>query len=67
MSAQNSGKRWTTKDVELLRKLAAENTPTRIMALKLKRSEKAVYAKAATIQLSLRPNNQSPYGTKKKK
>jgi hypothetical protein len=54
---------WTDEDVALLRKLVPENTPTRIIALKLRRTEAAIYAKAAELGLSLKPTNQSPYGS----
>lgn len=61
----NSGKLWTSPQVQQLRKLAAENTPTRVIALKLERTPAAIQAKAHEIDLSLKPTNQSPYGTKK--
>lgn len=60
------GTQWTSEDVALLRKLAKENTPTRICALKLKRTEQAVYSKASELGLSLDPPNQSPYGLMKR-
>lgn len=46
--------------------LAAKNTPTRVIGLKLGRSESAVYSKASEKSISLKPTNQSPYGTKKR-
>jgi hypothetical protein len=53
---------WTVSDVELLRALVAGNTPTRVIGLKLGRSERAIRRKAETLRLSLKPANQSPYG-----
>lgn len=61
-SERNSGAPWSDDDVEQLKKLAAENTPTRVIGLKLGRTEDAVYAKASELGISLKPTNQSPYG-----
>lgn len=58
----NHGKSWSSSDVQKLRDLADGNTPTRIMALKLKRTEDAVYSKASDEGVSLKPTNQRPYG-----
>lgn len=62
----NHGKPWTDKDVKALEKLADGNTPTRVAALKLGRTPQAVQSKASEGGISLKPTNQSPYGTKKK-
>ena len=64
-STRNTGKQWTPPDVQQLRELASENTPTRVIGLKLGRSESAVYAKASQENISLRPTNQPPYGRRK--
>jgi hypothetical protein len=61
-STANTGKPWTSDEVAQLRKLAKENTPTRVMGLKLGRTEKSVRSKTQAIGLSLKPVNQSPYG-----
>jgi hypothetical protein len=42
------------------------NTPTRVLALHLGRTPAAVQQKASQENISLKPTNQSPYGTKKK-
>jgi hypothetical protein len=63
---ENHGKPWTKEQVKELKELAKQNTPTRVMALKLGRTSDAVEAKASEIRQSLKPTNQSPYGTKKK-
>lgn len=60
-SARNSGKPWTPDDERRLRELAAENTPTRVIGLKLGRTEAAVFAHASRIGVSLKPVNQSPF------
>jgi hypothetical protein len=65
MGPKNHYDPWTAAEVALLRLLARENTPTRIIALKLGRTEDAVRAKAAELGISLKPTNQSPYGTHK--
>ncbi len=62
---RNTGKPWSDDDVVHLRKLADENTPTRVIGLKLGRTERSVYSKASRIGLSLKPSNQSPYNRRK--
>lgn len=64
---KNSGKAWSAADQKTLRTLAAGNTPTRVIGLKMDRSEAAIRNQAAKQKTSLKPTNQSPYGTKKKK
>jgi hypothetical protein len=61
---RNSGKDWTRQDVQQLRELAAQNTPTRVIGLKLGRTEDAVRARASEEGVSLKPTNQSPYNRK---
>lgn len=58
---RNSGNRWSDSEVKDLKKLAKENTPTRVIGLKLGRTEGAVRSKAAEKHVSLKPTNQSPY------
>lgn len=58
---RNSGKEWTNTDRRELRKLARENTPTRVIGLKLGRTEAAVRSQASAEKISLKPTNQSPY------
>ena len=65
-STRNSGTSWFPQDVAQLNKLAQQNTPTRVIGLKLGRSESAVYSKAAEKGLSLKPVNQSPYNRRSK-
>lgn len=62
----NHGKTWTPTQVQQLQKLATQNTPTRVAGLKLQRTPVAIQAKASELGISLKPVNQSPYGTKKK-
>lgn len=64
-STRNSGMQWTRGDVSQLRQLAKKNTPTRVIGLKLGRTENAVRTKASEENISLKPTNQSPYGTRK--
>ena len=62
---ENSGKPWTPGQDAKLRKEAAGNTPTRVIALHLDRSEDSIRSRASALDVSLKPTNQSPYGTKK--
>jgi len=58
----NNGKPWTPSEVARLRQLAAENTPTRVIGLKLGRTPGAVQQEASNEGISLKPPNQRPYG-----
>jgi len=62
---KNHGKPWTNSDVQQLKQLAKANTSTRVLGVKLGRTPDAVQQKASAEQISLKPPNQSPYGTKK--
>lgn len=64
-STRNSGKRWSSEEVSRLAELADQNTPTRVIALRLGRSEDAVYKKASEEQVPLKPTNHSPYNRRK--
>ena len=64
-STRNSGTRWSGSDERQLRQLAHQNTPTRVMGLKLGRTPEAVQAKACDLRISLKPTNQSPYNRSK--
>jgi hypothetical protein len=57
-------KAWTPSTKQQLRHLAAQNTPTRVIELKLGRTPASVYSQAAKQGTSLEPHNQRPYGTK---
>lgn len=61
----NSRKQWTQNDIQQLQNLANQNTPTRVIALKLERTDDAVRAKASEEKISLKPTNQSPYNRHK--
>ncbi|UOY02455.1 hypothetical protein [Blastococcus sp. PRF04-17] len=60
-STRNTGKAWTPAAKTQLRQLAAGNTPTRVIGLKLGRTAAAVRNQAAKQGTSLKPTNQSPY------
>lgn len=64
-STRNNGKAWSNADKAALRNLARENTPTRVIGLKLGRSEQAVRSQAQRQGTSLKPTNQSPYNRRK--
>lgn len=61
----NNGKAWKPAEVKQLRELARENTPTRVIGLKLDRTPGAVQNKASEKNISLKPTNQSPYNRQK--
>ena len=62
---RNSGKPWTDNEIKQLKKLAAQNTPTRVIGLKLGRTEAAIRTKASEQNISLSPTNQPPYNRRK--
>lgn len=45
-STRNTGKAWSPSDQRALRDLARQNTPTRVIGLKLGRTEGAVQSQA---------------------
>lgn len=64
-STRNAGKVWSSAAKQQLGTLARQNTPTRVVGLKLGRTEDAVRAQASKQGVSLKPTNQSPYNRKK--
>jgi hypothetical protein len=60
-----SGQPWTKQDDAQLKQLAKENTPTRVMGIKLQRTPAAIASHASAIGISLKPTNQRPYGRQK--
>jgi hypothetical protein len=63
---RNTGKEWTDGEVKELKELAKQNTPTRVIGLKLGRTEGSVRTKASEKKVSLKPVNQAPYNRAKK-
>lgn len=61
----NNGKPWTGSQVAELKVLVRQNTPTRVIALKLNRTADAIYSEASKEGISLKPTNQSPYNRRK--
>lgn len=60
------GQPWTSEELKQLQKLADENTPTRVIALKLQRTAGAVQSKASDEDISLKPTNQSPHNRRQR-
>lgn len=60
-SPSNYDKQWTPANVSQLKQLAKQNEPTRIIGLKMGRTEGAMRAQASENDISLRPTNQSPH------
>ncbi len=63
---KNHKKEWTNQDIKQLEKLADQNTPTRVIGLKLGRTENSIRSAASENDISLKPTNQSPYNRRKK-
>jgi hypothetical protein len=63
---KNHGQAWKPADDRQLKQLAKENTPTRVIGLKMGRTPGAVQTHASEEGVSLKPTNQRPYGTKKR-
>ncbi|MBK5218921.1 MAG: hypothetical protein JJE35_03930 [Thermoleophilia bacterium] len=64
-STRNTGKAWTPSQRQTLRKLAKQNTPTRVIGFKLGRTPGSVQSQASKQGTSLKPTNQSPYNRRK--
>jgi hypothetical protein len=62
---KNHGKAWTKADIQQLKKLQKENTPTRVIGIKMGRTPDAIQSKASQESISLKPTNQSPYNRRK--
>lgn len=62
----NHGSSWAGSDIKQLQKLADQNTPTRVIGLKMGRTEDSIRSKASQENISLKPTNQSPYNRRKK-
>lgn len=62
----NHGSPWTPPEVKQLKGLVKQNTPTRVIGLKLGRTPDAVRKKAHELDISLKPTNQSPYNRRGK-
>jgi hypothetical protein len=65
-STRNAGKKWSETDKKQLKILVKQNTPTRVIGLKLGRPPDAIYSKASKLGISLKPVNKSPYNRKGK-
>lgn len=64
---RHTGTSWSAQDLRDLKTMARSNTPTRVIGLKLQRSETSVRSKAQREGVSLKPANQSPYNRRKRK
>lgn len=65
-SPPNHRRTWSRNDERQLARLAGENTPTRVIGLKMGRTPDAIYAKAGELAVPLKPTNQSPYNRSRK-
>lgn len=64
MAPKNHNKPWSSAEIKNLKDLAKGNTPTRVIGIKIGRTEDAVRSKASETNTSLKPTNQSPYNRK---
>jgi hypothetical protein len=64
---KNHGKPWTPQQNAKFIREVRQNTPTRVLGLHLGRTPDSIRAHAQDLGVSLKPTNQSPYGTKKKR
>jgi hypothetical protein len=60
-STRNNGEPWTKEKIKELKLLVKQNTPTRVIGLKLGRTEASIRSKARMEGMSLMPPNRSPY------
>jgi len=58
---ENHRKQWTSEAKDVLQDLANKNTPTRVIGIKLGRTEASIESMASELGVSLKPTNQSPY------
>jgi hypothetical protein len=56
-STRNSGKEWTDEQIQQLKKLAKQDTPTPVIGFKLGRTPDAIYNRASQEGISLMPPN----------
>jgi hypothetical protein len=61
---RNTGKPWNASDIETLKTLAQQDTPTPVIGIKLGRTPAAIYTMASQENISLLPPN--PHHKKKK-
>jgi hypothetical protein len=66
-STSNAGKPVTAEVIKQVRELARGNTPTRVIGIKIGRSDSSVRSIAQRHGISLAPTNRSPYGAARKK
>ena len=59
----NSGKPWTPGELSELKALLRQNTPTRVLGLRLRRTASAIQAKANDLGLSTRPLTRRAQGS----
>lgn len=63
---ENNGKQWSNEDLNKLKKLVKQNTPTPLIAYELGRTPGSIQNKANSENISLKPTNKSPYNRQKK-
>ena len=66
-STRHHAEAWSAANLKELKELIKTNTPTRVIGVKLGRTEAALRDKVAELGLSLKPTNQSPRTPRNKK
>lgn len=61
-AGRSARREWSSAEDKSLKTLIKQNTPTRLIAMKLNRTEAGVRQHVFRLGLSLRPTNRSPYG-----
>ena len=64
---RQTGTPWTAAQMREFKAMVKQNTPTRVIGLKLQRSETSIRSKAQREGISLRPTNQSPNKGRKRR
>lgn len=62
---QRAHEPWTRDELNSLKTLAKQNTPTRVISVKLRRPPGSIRGKAQREGISLRPANRSPYNRRR--
>ena len=66
-STRHHAEDWSAVNIRELKELIKGNTPTRVIGVKLGRTETSIRDKVRELGLSLKPTNQSPNLPRKKK
>ena len=57
---KRSRRLWSTEEIRELKDLMAEGTPARVIALRLGRTQNAIYSQVCSRSISLKPRRKPP-------